>query len=159
MRHLPVVPWVVAALTFVVVSPVSAQGLPPASRTVFKCEVTGKTVYSDSPCLGAKKIEVEPTRGLNKSTGRERVGRDVQNERLDESFAEAVRPITGKDAKQRAVATRRFKLSAEAQRECRRLDEDIPRQEKAERESDAASLPLIQRQLLTMRTRMRELNC
>lgn len=40
-----------------------AQSLPPSSRTVFKCEVAGKVVYSDTPCLGASKVDVEPTRG------------------------------------------------------------------------------------------------
>jgi hypothetical protein len=51
--------------------------LPAPSRTAFKCEVAGKVVYSDSPCLGAQKIDVEPTRGLNKSTGRKLIGYDV----------------------------------------------------------------------------------
>ena len=35
-----------------------AQSLPAPSRTVFKCEEGGRIVYSDSPCLGAKKIDV-----------------------------------------------------------------------------------------------------
>jgi hypothetical protein len=42
----------------------SAQSLPQPSRTVFKCKKDGKIVYSDSPCLGAEKLEVVPTRGL-----------------------------------------------------------------------------------------------
>jgi hypothetical protein len=58
---------------------------------VFKCENGGKTFYSDSPCLGAKKIDVEPTRGLNKSTGSERTGKDVSREMQREQFAEAVK--------------------------------------------------------------------
>ena len=57
-----------------------AQKLSPVSRTVFKCQVAGKTVYSDSPCLGAKQIDVEPTRGLNQTSGRVRVGADVARE-------------------------------------------------------------------------------
>lgn len=64
---------------------VSAQSLQPPSRTVFKCNQGGKTVYSDAPCLGAQRIEVEPTRGVSKLSGKERIGNDVQQEcrRLD----------------------------------------------------------------------------
>jgi len=36
--------------------------LRPA-KTVFKCEENGKVIYSDSPCLGAKTVDVEPPRG------------------------------------------------------------------------------------------------
>jgi hypothetical protein len=141
------------------VSSVVAQKVPPPSRTVFKCEVHGKVVYSDSPCLGATKINVEPTRGLNRSSGQEQVGKDVRNERLNEVFAEAVRPITGKDAKQQAVATRRFKLPPEAQRECRQLDLDMQRQEAAERTSSTYALPEVKKQLLASRSRSRALGC
>ena len=38
----------------------SAQKLPPPSATVFKCQGHGEVVYSDSPCLGAEKLEIEP---------------------------------------------------------------------------------------------------
>jgi hypothetical protein len=88
-----------------------AQKLPPPSRDVFRCEHNGQVSYSDQPCLAAKKVDVEPTRGLNRSTGKERVGADVQRERFHEGMAEALSPITGgKDAKQLSTDARRFKL-------------------------------------------------
>lgn len=65
---------------------VCAQSLPPPSRTVFRCEEGGKVVYSDSPCVGARKIDVEPTRGVSKLSGRERVGRDVQQSSFGSSL-------------------------------------------------------------------------
>ncbi|MBK1714845.1 hypothetical protein CKO43_18960 [Rubrivivax gelatinosus] len=46
-----------------------AQKLPTPSRDVFRCESNGKVIYSDSPCIGAKKVDVEPTRGLDASSG------------------------------------------------------------------------------------------
>jgi hypothetical protein len=46
-----------------------AQTLPTPSRTVFKCNVNGKTTYSDSPCLGAERLEIEPSRGVGKTAG------------------------------------------------------------------------------------------
>ena len=66
--------------------PTPAQRLSPPSRTVFKCEVDGKVTYSDEACLGAKCLDVEPTRGLNKSSGQERVGADVRKERRNEQI-------------------------------------------------------------------------
>ena len=40
---------------------VSSQNLPPPSSTVFKCEANGRIVYTDSPCMGAQRIEIDPT--------------------------------------------------------------------------------------------------
>ena len=84
--------------------------VPDASRTVFKCTVNGKVTYSDDPCAGAQRIDVEPTRGANKSTGKELTGPDVRREHQREGLAEAVRPITGLDAKQFDTRARRTKL-------------------------------------------------
>lgn len=138
---------------------VLAQKLPPTSRTVFKCEVDGKTIYSDAPCLGAQKIDVEPTRGLNKSTGRERAGADVQRERRREIQAEALRPLTGMNAKQLDTYGRRMKLTPDAQRECRRLDSGIAASEKAEKGATGQAAGDVQSQLLDQRRRFRELGC
>ncbi len=53
---------------------------------------------------------VEPTRGMDASSGRVQTGADVRKERLNEAFAEAVRPLTGKDAKQLKVDAKRLGL-------------------------------------------------
>jgi hypothetical protein len=137
----------------------SAQSLPPPSRTVFKCKKDGKIVYSDSPCLGAEKLEVEPTRGLNAASGKERVGPDVQRELRREGMANALKPITGMDAKQFAAAGRRMQLSADAQRECRELDKSIPAAEVSERHAAKEDLSSVQQRLFVLRSRYRELRC
>lgn len=146
---------VVLAGTF---SQALAQQLPLPSRTVYKCEAGGKTVYSDEPCPAAKRIDVEPTRGLT-TTGRERNGSDVQREIHREQFAEAVRPLTGMDSKQYQVATQRVKLPAEAQRECKALDASLPRLEAMEVRSHGAELEALRANLLKQRKRFRELRC
>ena len=158
MRHAEIK---AAVLVLIVVAQgASAQSLPPPSRTVFKCEAGGKIVYSDSPCLGASKIDVEPTRGLNKSTGRVREGHDVQRERRNEGLAEALKPLTGgKDAKQLSQMSRRMKLPPGAQRECRTLDSRIPEQEAHEARVSGAELLSVQRELFASRSRWRELGC
>jgi len=147
-----------AALALVATSAL-AQKLPAPSRTVYKCEVNGKVVYSDDPCVGAQRMEIEPPRGVNRSTGVKREGADVRREHVNEAIAEAVRPLTGKDAKQMDKAGRRMKLQPEAQRECRWLDTAIPAQENKERLARAHEREATQRELYTMRVRARELRC
>ena len=137
-----------------------ATNLPPPSRTVYKCEVGGKVHYSDSPCVGAQKVDVTPTRGMNKSTGRELTGADVRRELHHEQFSEAVRPLTGMNAQQVDQAGRRMKLSSEAQVACRQLDQALPLAEQAERAAQGSSaLKEQQLELFKLRKRYRELGC
>ncbi|MEZ0236863.1 MAG: hypothetical protein ACAH06_02255 [Methylophilaceae bacterium] len=121
--------------------------------------MNGKVTYSDAPCLGAKKVDVEPTRGLSASSGQERIGPDVRRERQREQFVEAVRSITGKDAKQLDVQAKRVKLSASAQRECEALDRAIPEAEQQERSASGEALRSVQAGLLSLRQRSVSLGC
>lgn len=137
-----------------------AQKLPNPTRTVYKCGVGDKVQYSDSPCLGATKVDVEPTRGLDTSSGRTRVGKDVQREQFNESFAEAVRPLTGMDAKQLDALGQRMKLSPELQRRCKVLDQEIPRAELAERQAEKGdALNAVQALLYKLRSAYRQSGC
>lgn len=137
-----------------------AQPLPPTSRTVYKCESGGKIHYSDAPCLGARKVDVEPTRGLNKSSGQERQGADVRQEHLREGFAEAFKPLTGLNAKQLDQLGRRQKLSPDAQRQCQKLDPQVLAAEAAEKSArTAAKLKSAQQRLFELRTAYRRLGC
>lgn len=139
--------------------PVSAQALPPTSRTVFKCQVAGQPVYSDAPCPGAQRLELEPTRGLNKTSGRELIGQDVQREHHREIFAEAVRPLTGMDATQLDALSRRQKLTHSAQQTCYQLDRQIPATEKEEKLAPPPNLGEVQTRLLRLRQDYRKLRC
>ena len=138
---------------------VLSQHLPAPSRTVFKCENGGKTFYSDSPCLGAKKIDVEPTRGLNKSTGSERTGRDVSREMQREQFAAAVKPITGLNAKEFEVAGKRQKLDVDTQRRCQSLNVAILNHERQELTLPDSERHQLQSELFKLRTEYRRLDC
>ena len=149
---------VLTALTVLTFAP-QAQSLPPPAKTVFKCEENGKVVYSDSPCLGAKTVDVEPPRGVSRLSGQERVGSAVQQERLREHVADAMRPLTGMNPKQYETFGRRQKLPADAQRECQRLDGRIPLVEAEERQASGQALADIQLRLFGLRKRFRELGC
>jgi hypothetical protein len=137
----------------------SAQTLHAPSRTLFKCQDHGKITYSDSPCLGAEKLEVEPARGVNKLSGKERIGADVQRELHREQLAEAIRPLTGMNARQFDVQTRRFSLPGAAQQECSRLDQDLANTEDEEKRTVKTALHDVQARLLLLRQRFRELRC
>lgn len=136
-----------------------AQKLPPPSRTVYKCTVDGKTLYSDSPCLGAERLEIEPTRGLDKSSGRSRIGGEVRREKHREDMADALRPITGMSTKQFDQYGKRSQLSPESQRECRNLDIAAHTTESEEKRVSKPELPSVQKRLLVIRQRLRELGC
>lgn len=136
-----------------------AHSLPAASRTAFKCEVDGKVTYSDSPCLGAKKVDLEPTRGLNSGSGKEQLGPDVQREREREVRVEALRPITGMDSKQLDAFGRRLKMQPELKQACLKLDREIPAAEAAEKSASKEALAAAQSKLLALRSKYRELQC
>jgi hypothetical protein len=147
------------AILSIAASSVAAQTLPPPSRTVYKCEDGKKVHYSDTPCLGAKRVDVEPTRGLNKSSGRVQTGRDVQDEKLNELMTEAFRPLINETPAQRATRHKRFKLEPAAKAECWRLDTEIPRLERQEIGATPESLAKTQRELLSARKRFQSLRC
>ena len=138
---------------------VQAQKLPSPSRTVFKCEKEGKVVYSDVPCLGAERIDVQPTQGLNRSSGKERIGADVRSERHNELMAEAFRPIFDESVEQRTKRHRRFKLTPESQFTCAKLDQDVMSAEREEKQYTGAMRNEVQQRLLRMRTQFRDLKC
>ena len=132
----------------------SAQPLPAVSRSVYKCSANGVTTYSDTPCLGAERLEIEPTRGVGRKEGR-----DVQREVHREMLAEAIRPLTGLDAKQLDINGRRTKLSPDIQRECRVLDAQIPSAERDEGRASGERLNVIKASLFHLRQRQRDLRC
>lgn len=138
---------------------VDAHTLPPPSRTVFKCEVNGKVVYSDEPCPDAKLVDVTPTRGLDKSSGKVWTGDDVRREKHNEVMSEALRPILNETPEQRAVRHKRFKLSEQAKSECRTLDLQIEGLQNQERSSGKNEVVSVRQQLYKARLLHRELRC
>jgi hypothetical protein len=131
-----------------------AQSLPKPSRTIYKCEVNGKVTYSDEPCLGAKRIDAEPPRGLDSYSGQRRIGEDVRREIWRENLVKGSQPITGMNVQQFDAVVRRQGLDANTQRECRGLEHDILQLEQA----DGQDLAL-QRDLLARRKRFKDLRC
>ena len=151
------------ASLFLIVLAVSAQAcaqnLPPPKREIFRCEDGEKIVYSDSPCLGAKRVDVLPTRGVNKTTGTERTGTDVRSEGYNETMANVLYPILGETAAQREARHRRVNLSQAGKSACSKLDDTTPAAEKRERTATGAQLQTIQIQLFQLRKEYKNLGC
>lgn len=159
-RDLPLTRYALgSALLATLTGMATAQSLPAPSRTVFKCEEAGKVVYSDSPCLGAKRVDVEPTRGLDQMSGKKQVGQDVRREQRQEVMAQALKPLTNETAEQYKQRVRRSKLSPSAQATCQRLDRQVARAEAQEKAATPANLAAVQDRLLRLRLEQRDLKC
>ena len=153
-------PVFLAALFLLCVPAVAwAQSLPPTASNVYKCVSQGRTVYSDAPCLGAARVDVTPTRGVNKTTGRLRVGKDVRDELRSEALARALQPLTSQDAVQWKKTNRRAGLAVADRTRCEALDRRIAAAEAAEAKASARRLPAAQRKLLALRTTFFDLRC
>lgn len=134
--------------------------LPAPSRTIYKCEVDGKIAYTDEPCLGAQRLDVMPTRGVNKLSGQARIGADVARELRQENFARALKPLSGMSEQQFSTHVRRHRLDAGAQRECRTLEADILGNEQLERRGGSRdAMASLQQETLDLRQRYRKLGC
>ncbi|MEM8511747.1 hypothetical protein RCH14_001047 [Massilia sp. MP_M2] len=139
--------------------PAQAQ-LPAPSRTIYKCEVAGKIAYTDVPCLGAKRLDVVPARGVDKLSGTSRVGVTVAREYQQENMARALKPLLGMNEQQYATAVRRHGLDAGAQRECRALEAAIVDNERIEHQGPAReSREALAHDTLSLRQRYHELRC
>lgn len=131
-----------------------AQSLPSPSRTIYKCKVKGKISFTDEPCLGAQRLDVQPTRGVSKLSGQQRIGADVSREIRREDMSSAIRQITGTTTEQFEVLARRQKLDSKAQHECRVLDQAIIEAEKTQGTAQAN-----EEALLVRRKRYKQIGC
>lgn len=150
---------VATSLGVLVGATASAQKLPPPSRTVYKCDEGGKVVYSDSPCLGAQRVDVEPTRGVNQLSGSKRTGADVRHEQHNEAMAKALQPVFNETAEQRAMRHRRAKLAPEARLKCSALDNQLSTTEGEERRASESDRHTVQSRLLALRKQHQALRC
>lgn len=151
-------PYAVAFILLLLTLPGQAQ-LPAPSRTIYKCEVDGKIAYTDQPCLGAQRLDVMPTRGVNKLSGQTRIGADVAREQRQQGMARAFKPLTGMSEQQFATETRRYRLDARSKRECRTLEAAILDNEQHERSGTRDMMDALQQEILELRQRYHKLGC
>ncbi|RYE58307.1 MAG: DUF4124 domain-containing protein [Hyphomicrobiales bacterium] len=97
-----------------------------APPTVYRCETGGKINYADAPCVGGKVVDVTPTKGADRMTGRSRKGNDVQREEYRTLLDDATRPLHGLSHGEMDVVRRRQKLSRADQVQCASLDRQVP---------------------------------
>ena len=133
--------------------------MPAPSRTIYKCEVDDKIAYTDKPCLGAQRLDVMPTRGVNKLSGQTRIGADVAREHHQEGMARALKPLAGMNEQQFATETRRYRLDGRSKRECRTLEAAILDNEQRERSGMRDTVDVLQQEILELRQRYHKLGC
>lgn len=130
-----------------------------AQKSVYRCETGGKVSYSHEPCVGAQEIDVTPTQGMDKMTGRSRKGADVQRHEVETIRADALTPLTGMTPEQYRVHKRRLPLSPQDKQDCARLDDALP----AIKQRAAAALPneraAAEVELYKARKQFNDLNC
>lgn len=97
-----------------------------APPTVYRCDSGGKIVYSAAPYVGGKVIDVTPTRGADKMTGRSIKGSDVQREKYRTMVDDTTRRLHGLSHEEMDVMRRRQKLSSADQAQCASLDRQVP---------------------------------
>ena len=140
-----------------------AQPVTPASRSAYKCKIDGKTVYSDEPCLGAQKIDIEPSKSANATT-RSSASSNARRQQprpepKAEPSAEGDHASADVETKPAQVLSGRARLSSASQRECRDLESSITVLEREEKEASKSELPRVQGQLFTKRKRFVDLGC
>lgn len=132
-----------------------------AVAQVYRCEMNGKISYSDEPCMGAKRVDVRPTRGLDKLSGKSSKGAEVRAEEWNKQAADIFRPVFRETPDQRATRHRRYRnnLTPEETAECYLLDARMGRAEEQERAAKGVDLKQVQQQLLMQRQRHKKLKC
>lgn len=145
------------ALLAAVVAVTAAQ----VSAQVYRCEVGGKTVYSDAPCLAAKRVDVTPTRGADSWTGKQQKGTHAIREDMNHAFDDALKPLTGLSRDQMDAERRRYRngVTPADKAECQRLESATAALEKREQRTEGAQREQTQLELFKARQRYHGLKC
>jgi hypothetical protein len=130
-----------------------------AQKPVYRCESAGQVSYSHAPCLGAKEVDVTPTQGLDKNSGKSRKGHDVLRHEQQGQIADALKPLLGMTPEQYRVHHRRSKLSPADRRECQRLDDDMYQRTQRVNRSEKVDRGDAELDLYKTRQRFNALNC
>lgn len=130
-----------------------------AAPVVYRCESAGKVNYSDAPCVGGKVVDVTPTQGVDKMTGRSLKGADVQREEHRTILDSATRPLHGLSHGEMDVLRRRQKLSSADQARCAALDRQVPALEAKAAKPDGGVKEQVDVELYQARKRVFDLKC
>lgn len=139
----------------------TAQAAGPA---VYRCEQGGKVTYTDEPCMHAKEVDVTPTEGMNRWTGKEKVSRELRNKQhreiREKGMGKALRPLTGQSDEQWQESLRYQRRPAETRDECRRLERALgPLKEGAASARPGQEKQRAETALYGTRKRFKDLKC
>ena len=135
-----------------------ASGLASA-EAVYKCTDNGKVSYSNEPCLGAQRVDTMATRGLDKMSGVQRSGKDVQAEKDHESMQRVMQSVVGKNYRRDRAIKRQYHTAFD-KAQCERLDSQIEALEKEESYmKNKVQLEVLQAELFKRRKAFKDLDC
>ncbi|MCD6664171.1 MAG: DUF4124 domain-containing protein [Comamonas sp.] len=138
-----------------------AMACTMAYGQVYRCDQGGKTVYTDAPCLGAKKIDATPSQGFDTYSGKSQKGKEVRKDERRRLMTESMRPLHGQTyeaMKPRYERSERHLTPAE-HAQCEALDKTMEALEEREKRATGDTLKAVQLRLLRQRQRYRELKC
>lgn len=130
-----------------------------AGPAVYRCETAGKVAYSDTPCVGATVVDITPTQGMDKMSGKSRKSYELQRADVTHAVDDALKPLTDKSRGEMEVMRRRVNLTSNAQQDCARLDARLPALEQGARDSAAKNKSQADFDLYEARKRYFDLKC
>ncbi len=139
----------------------STLSLTAQATDVYRCDQDGRVVFSDEPCLGAKRIEVHPTQGMDKLSGKSRKGEDVRRNEHHRQMDQALRPLHGRTHEEMNVQRRRYgnNLTPGEHARCAVMDQQLKTQEAREVGARGEALAETQKSLFQLRREHRALGC
>ena len=118
-------------------------------------------MFSDEPCLGAKRVDVQPTQGMDKWSGKSRKGEEVRRNEHHRQLDKVTRPLHGRTHEEMNVQRRRTgnHLTPAEHARCAVLDQRLKTHEAREQDVAGESLARTQQGLLELRREYRALGC
>lgn len=129
------------------------------TEKVYRCENNGRIEYTEQPCLGAKEIDVTPTKGLETHKGANIRSPALQRERFREHLIEGIQPATGMDLKEFNKFERRQKLPPSAKSTCALLDKRLPSLDQARTRAEQKNKADAEAELFKARMQYKDLKC
>ena len=151
-RHLLPLGAIAAAVSAIALPAYAVGSSQPG--TVFRCEVEGRVLYTDSPCPRAERVDTIRVPGPRLHSPRLHSPQAVTA-----SWEAAESPLRVTDARSYGWDPRTHRFAQPEKAECPHLAQRMALVEAEERTATAASIGLIQERLSVQRQRFRELGC
>jgi hypothetical protein len=131
------------------------------NKTIYKCMQGKKITYTDEPCINGTEVDVLPTQGLDKKSGKSLKGKDVRDiEHRDMQHEYFIKPLVGWSKEDYRIYMERMSLSPQSREECYKLDSKLLKDKEAVKTTiDKAAKEQAELNLFETRKRFKVLKC